>query len=119
MRLEAGQYALKVLGGRGEGPLAVHVASASGGVTLASAKGILTSSIFDPARDPCLSFKIPPPASNVSITLTNEGSGSIALRAIEVRAEGWSFELPLLLTLGGRRQCTGAGADAPSVSGVQ
>jgi SAM-dependent methyltransferase len=98
MRLEAGQYALKVLGGRGEGPLAVHVASASGGVTLASAKGILTSSIFDPARDPCLSFKIPPPASNVSITLTNEGSGSIALRAIEVRAEGWSFELPLLLT---------------------
>src|SRR5271154_7175847 len=57
MRLEAGQYALKVLGGRVEGPLAVEVAIGSGGVTLASAKSVLTSSIFDPAGEPRVSFR--------------------------------------------------------------
>ena len=97
MRLEAGQYLLKVLDARVNGTIAVEVAIGAGGVTLASARVALTP-IFDPARELCVPFKVPPPVSDISITLTNEGNGTIALRAIEVRAEGWSFELPLLLT---------------------
>jgi hypothetical protein len=94
MRLEAGQYVLDVVGALIKGPLAVEVAIEGDRVASAFAQGTLRSS------DPALSvpFEVPPPASDISITLTNEGSDPIALRGIEVRAEGWSYELPLLLT---------------------
>jgi SAM-dependent methyltransferase len=97
MRLEAGQYLVKVLGARVDRPLAVEVAIRDGAVTLALARVALTP-IFDPASELFVPFQVPPPASDISITLTIEGHGTIALHAIEVRAEGWSFELPLLLT---------------------
>jgi hypothetical protein len=53
---------------------------------------------FDPSRELCVPFKVGHPVSDISITLANEGNGTLALHAIEVRAEGWSLELPLLLT---------------------
>jgi hypothetical protein len=97
MRLEAGQYLLKALGARASHPLAVEIAIRSDGVTLAASRVALTQTI-DPARELCVPFKVPSPVSDISITLTTEGEGAVALRAIEVRAEGSSFELPVLLT---------------------
>jgi hypothetical protein len=88
---------LKVLGRGVKGPLAVEVAIGDGGVTLASARSTPTS-VFDLPPELCVPFKVSPPASDIRITLTNEGHCTIALRAIEVRAEGWSFELPPLST---------------------
>jgi SAM-dependent methyltransferase len=97
MRLEAGQYLVKILGARVNRPLAAEVTIKNCGVTLASARVALTP-ILDTAREFGILFKVPPPVSDVSITLTTEGNGTIALHAVEVRAEGWSSELPLLLT---------------------
>jgi SAM-dependent methyltransferase len=97
MRLEAGQYFLQVLCGRvkGTGTFAVEVAIEGSSVTLVSARGALPSTL-DPARGLRVPFNVPPPANDISITVTNEGNGTAALRAIEVRAEGWPFELPLV-----------------------
>ena len=97
IRLEAGQYLLKVLDARVNRPLAAEVTIKNGGVTLASARVALIP-IFDTARKFCVLFKVSPPVSDISITLTTEGNGTIALHSIEVRAEGWSSVLPLLLT---------------------
>jgi SAM-dependent methyltransferase len=97
MRLEAGQFLVKFLGAHVDRPLAIEVSIREGGVTLASARVALTP-IFDPSRELCVPFKVGHPVSDISITLANEGNGTMALRAIEVRAEGWSSELPLLLT---------------------
>jgi hypothetical protein len=97
IRLEAGQYFLQVLCGhfRGTGTLAVEVAIKGSDVTLASARSALPSTL-DPARGLRVPFNVPPAANDISITVSNEGNGTAALRAIEVRAEGWPFELPLV-----------------------
>ena len=93
MRAEAGQYALKALVAHVKGSLAVEVAIVGGGETLASTKVTLTS-ISDPVRELCVPFRVPPHASDISISLMNEGEDTVALRALEVRAEDWPFELP-------------------------
>lgn len=97
IRLEAGQYFLQVLGARvkGTGAFAVEVA-VEGGVTLASARGALPST-SDPVRGLCVPFEIPPPAKDIRIRVINYGNGTAALRVLEVRADGWPFELPLVV----------------------
>jgi SAM-dependent methyltransferase len=97
MRLETGQYVLQVLGARVKDTLAVEVAIEGRDVTLASARGALPSTL-DPARGLCVPFDVPPLANGITITVINEGKGTASLRAIEVRAEGWPFELPLVPT---------------------
>jgi hypothetical protein len=67
-------------------------------MTLASAKGASTLSVFDPSGELNVPFKVPPPASDISVTLNNEGENTVALRMLEVRAEDWPFELPLVPT---------------------
>ena len=99
MRLEGGQYLLKVLGARAGHPLAVEIAIRSDGVTLAASRVTLAQTI-DPASELCVPFEVPSPPSDISITLITEGEGAVALRAIEVRAEGWSFELPVFTNVG-------------------
>jgi glycosyltransferase involved in cell wall biosynthesis/SAM-dependent methyltransferase len=97
LRLEAGQYFLQVLCGHfmGTGTLAVEVAIKGSGVTLASSRSALPSTL-DPARGLRVPFNVPPAANDISITVSNEGNGTAALRAIEVRAEGWQGALPLV-----------------------
>jgi hypothetical protein len=85
------------LGARVDRPLAAEVTIKNGEVTLASARVALTP-ILDTAREFGILFKVPPHVSDVSVTITSEGNGTIVLHAVEVRAEDWPSELPLLLT---------------------
>jgi hypothetical protein len=84
MRLEAGQFLVRFLGARVDRPLAIEVSIREGGVMLASARVALTP-IFDPSRELCVPFKLGHPVSDISITLANEGNGTLvsAISAFE------------------------------------
>jgi SAM-dependent methyltransferase len=91
--LEAGRYALQVLGTRIEGEVdfALDVALAAGART--TTQDTLPSASEAPGG-PRIAFEIHPPARTVTLTVSKTGNGIVLLQAIEVRAEGWAHELP-------------------------
>jgi len=94
MRLETGQYVLQVLGARVKDTLAVEVAIEGRGVTLASARGALPSTL-DSARGLCVPFDVPPLANGITITVTNEGKGTASLARSKCEPKAGRSSFPL------------------------
>jgi glycosyltransferase involved in cell wall biosynthesis len=91
--LEAGRYALQVVGTRidGEADYVLEVALPGGACT--TAQGTLPPASEAPGG-PRIAFEVPAPAGNVTITVAKIDNCAALLHVIEVRAEGWAHELP-------------------------
>jgi SAM-dependent methyltransferase len=95
--LEAGRYILQVLGTRleGEPTFVLDAALLGGGAGPATVQGILPPVAEGPGG-PRVLFEVPPPARTVTLTVSKTGNSAALLHGIEVRAEGWTHELPRL-----------------------